>query len=86
MIYSGGIDLITLIMHKSEMNDMLWLELIIIYDKAGYSIVYLQGELEEGLKKFQTLVDENPQDFRPYLCQVSHIRTTCREINYVLSR
>ncbi|KAF5727674.1 protein SLOW GREEN 1 chloroplastic isoform X2 [Tripterygium wilfordii] len=27
------------------------------------------GELEEGLLKFQDLIDENPQDFRPYLCQ-----------------
>lgn len=25
----------------------------------------------EGLKRFQGLIDENPQDFRPYLCQVS---------------
>lgn len=29
----------------------------------------VKGELEEGLKKFQDLVDENPRDFRPYLCQ-----------------
>ncbi|XP_028112457.1 protein SLOW GREEN 1, chloroplastic isoform X2 [Camellia sinensis] len=29
----------------------------------------LHGELEEGLKIFQILVDENPRDFRPYLCQ-----------------
>ncbi|KAK2991870.1 hypothetical protein RJ640_013045 [Escallonia rubra] len=29
----------------------------------------VKGELEEGLKQFQTLVDENPRDFRPYLCQ-----------------
>ncbi|XP_021895544.1 protein SLOW GREEN 1, chloroplastic isoform X3 [Carica papaya] len=29
----------------------------------------LHGELEEGLKKFQDLVNENPRDFRPYLCQ-----------------
>lgn len=29
----------------------------------------VQGDLEEGLKKFQDLVDENPRDFRPYLCQ-----------------
>ncbi|KAF9626255.1 hypothetical protein IFM89_031647 [Coptis chinensis] len=28
-----------------------------------------KGDLEEGLKKFQDLVDENPCDFRPYLCQ-----------------
>lgn len=29
----------------------------------------VKGELEEGLKNFQILVDENPRDFRPYLCQ-----------------
>ncbi|KAK1311727.1 hypothetical protein QJS10_CPA07g00402 [Acorus calamus] len=29
----------------------------------------VKGELEEGLKHFQSLVDENPRDFRPYLCQ-----------------
>ncbi|PSS30263.1 Protein SLOW GREEN 1 like [Actinidia chinensis var. chinensis] len=29
----------------------------------------VQGELEEGLKNFQILIDENPRDFRPYLCQ-----------------
>ncbi|CAM8952075.1 unnamed protein product [Rhodiola kirilowii] len=29
----------------------------------------VKGELEEGLVKFQSLIDENPRDFRPYLCQ-----------------
>ncbi|XP_030975674.1 protein SLOW GREEN 1, chloroplastic [Quercus lobata] len=29
----------------------------------------VKGELDEGLKKFQDLVNENPRDFRPYLCQ-----------------
>lgn len=29
----------------------------------------VKGELEDGLKKFHALVDENPRDFRPYLCQ-----------------
>ncbi|KAK1591883.1 hypothetical protein Q3G72_015273 [Acer saccharum] len=29
----------------------------------------VKGELEEGLKKFQDLINENPRDFRPYLCQ-----------------
>ncbi|XVF15031.1 hypothetical protein REPUB_Repub09cG0114500 [Reevesia pubescens] len=29
----------------------------------------VKGELEEGLKKFQDLVNDNPRDFRPYLCQ-----------------
>ncbi|KAF7840043.1 protein SLOW GREEN 1, chloroplastic [Senna tora] len=28
-----------------------------------------KGDLEEGLRRFQELVDENPRDFRPYLCQ-----------------
>lgn len=28
-----------------------------------------KGELEEGLKKYQLLIEENPGDFRPYLCQ-----------------
>ncbi|KAK4264835.1 hypothetical protein QN277_025959 [Acacia crassicarpa] len=28
-----------------------------------------KGDLEEGLKLFQELVDEDPRDFRPYLCQ-----------------
>ncbi|XP_019430223.1 PREDICTED: protein SLOW GREEN 1, chloroplastic [Lupinus angustifolius] len=32
-------------------------------------MLVVQGALEEGLKKFQELVDENPRDFRPYLCQ-----------------
>lgn len=35
-----------------------------------YICFYVQGELEEGLTKFQALVSENPRDFRPYLCQV----------------
>ncbi|GAV89132.1 TPR_9 domain-containing protein [Cephalotus follicularis] len=29
----------------------------------------VKGELEEGLKEFEDLVNENPRDFRPYLCQ-----------------
>ncbi|KAI3940218.1 hypothetical protein MKW92_041788 [Papaver armeniacum] len=29
----------------------------------------VKGNLEEGLRKFQDLVDDNPRDFRPYLCQ-----------------
>ncbi|WOG82152.1 hypothetical protein DCAR_0101314 [Daucus carota subsp. sativus] len=29
----------------------------------------LHGELEEGLKVYKDLIDENPTDFRPYLCQ-----------------
>ncbi|WCJ29872.1 Tetratricopeptide repeat (TPR)-like superfamily protein [Euphorbia peplus] len=29
----------------------------------------VKGELEEGLKKYQDLINENPRDFRPYLCQ-----------------
>lgn len=29
----------------------------------------VKGELEEGLKDYQDLIDENPADFRPYLCQ-----------------
>ncbi|XP_059431706.1 protein SLOW GREEN 1, chloroplastic-like isoform X2 [Corylus avellana] len=29
----------------------------------------VKGELDEALKKFQDLVNENPRDFRPYLCQ-----------------
>ncbi|TKY73890.1 SLOW GREEN 1 protein [Spatholobus suberectus] len=31
----------------------------------------VQGNLEEGLKRFQELIDQNPRDFRPYICQVS---------------
>ncbi|KAF9609025.1 hypothetical protein IFM89_012465 [Coptis chinensis] len=31
---------------------------------------FIKGDLEEGLKKFQDLVDENPRDFWPYLCQI----------------
>lgn len=30
----------------------------------------MQGELDEALKQFQDLVNEDPRDFRPYLCQV----------------
>ncbi|RAL41995.1 hypothetical protein DM860_018228 [Cuscuta australis] len=29
----------------------------------------VNGELEEALEMFQNLVQENPKDFRPYLCQ-----------------
>ncbi|KAG9458771.1 hypothetical protein H6P81_003279 [Aristolochia fimbriata] len=29
----------------------------------------VKGDLEEGLKRYQDLVNENPRDFRPYLCQ-----------------
>ncbi|KAL5753844.1 hypothetical protein ACOSP7_022064 [Xanthoceras sorbifolium] len=29
----------------------------------------VKGQLEEGLKQFQNLINENPRDFRPYLCQ-----------------
>ncbi|XP_048437867.1 protein SLOW GREEN 1, chloroplastic isoform X2 [Pyrus x bretschneideri] len=29
----------------------------------------LHGELEEGLNKFQDLVNADPRDFRPYLCR-----------------
>ncbi|KAL3524702.1 hypothetical protein ACH5RR_013074 [Cinchona calisaya] len=29
----------------------------------------VKGELEEALEKFQVLINENPRDFRPYLCQ-----------------
>ncbi|XP_073128171.1 protein SLOW GREEN 1, chloroplastic isoform X2 [Henckelia pumila] len=30
----------------------------------------IKGDLEEALEKFQVLIDENPRDFRPYLCQL----------------
>ncbi|CAJ1974606.1 unnamed protein product [Sphenostylis stenocarpa] len=29
----------------------------------------VQGNLEEGLQRFQELIDQNPRDFRPYICQ-----------------
>ncbi|KAL2240982.1 protein SLOW GREEN 1, chloroplastic isoform X1 [Sesamum indicum] len=29
----------------------------------------IKGDFEEALEKFQALIDENPRDFRPYLCQ-----------------
>ncbi|KAL0282310.1 UNVERIFIED_CONTAM: protein SLOW GREEN 1, chloroplastic [Sesamum angustifolium] len=29
----------------------------------------IKGDFEEALQKFQALIDENPRDFRPYLCQ-----------------
>ncbi|KAI5672849.1 hypothetical protein M9H77_13213 [Catharanthus roseus] len=29
----------------------------------------VKGELEEALASFQALINENPRDFRPYLCQ-----------------
>ncbi|CAK8567824.1 unnamed protein product [Lathyrus sativus] len=32
-------------------------------------MLVVQGELEEGLKRCQDLIDQNPRDFRPYLCQ-----------------
>ncbi|KAK7282395.1 hypothetical protein RIF29_11120 [Crotalaria pallida] len=32
-------------------------------------MLVVQGALEEGLKSFQDLINENPRDFRPYLCQ-----------------
>lgn len=31
----------------------------------------MQGDLEEALKLFQDLANQNPRDFRPYLCQVN---------------
>nr|XP_007137586.1 hypothetical protein PHAVU_009G138700g [Phaseolus vulgaris]ESW09580.1 hypothetical protein PHAVU_009G138700g [Phaseolus vulgaris] len=31
----------------------------------------VQGNLEEGLKRLQELIDQDPRDFRPYICQVS---------------
>ncbi|CAL5204268.1 unnamed protein product [Lathyrus oleraceus] len=32
-------------------------------------MLVVQGELEEGLKRCQDLINQNPRDFRPYLCQ-----------------
>ncbi|CAJ2641650.1 chloroplast lumen common protein family [Trifolium pratense] len=32
-------------------------------------MLVVQGNLEEGLKRCQDLIDQNPRDFRPYLCQ-----------------
>ncbi|XP_057417093.1 protein SLOW GREEN 1, chloroplastic isoform X2 [Lotus japonicus] len=32
-------------------------------------MLVVQGNLEEGLKRFQDLIDENYRDFRPYFCQ-----------------
>ncbi|XP_027942711.1 protein SLOW GREEN 1, chloroplastic [Vigna unguiculata] len=29
----------------------------------------VQGNLEEGIKRLQELIDQNPRDFRPYICQ-----------------
>ena len=44
------------------------------FTNCYYIYIYtFQGDLEEGLKKFQDLVYENPRDFRPYLCQVMKI-------------
>lgn len=37
-------------------------------------VCVLQGELEEGLKVYKDLIDENPTDFRPYLCQASYLQ------------
>ncbi|XVE83256.1 hypothetical protein DITRI_Ditri16bG0073100 [Diplodiscus trichospermus] len=37
----------------------------------------VKGELEEGLKKFQGLINDNPRDFRPYLCQVRVFSFRC---------
>lgn len=34
---------------------------------------FVQGELEEAFANFQALINDNPQDFRPYLCQVSRM-------------
>uniref|UniRef100_A0A162B1C8 Uncharacterized protein n=1 Tax=Daucus carota subsp. sativus TaxID=79200 RepID=A0A162B1C8_DAUCS len=34
----------------------------------------VKGELEEGLKVYKDLIDENPTDFRPYLCQASYLQ------------
>ncbi|GMH06654.1 hypothetical protein Nepgr_008494 [Nepenthes gracilis] len=32
-------------------------------------LIVIKGDLDGGLKKFQDLVNDNPRDFRPYLCQ-----------------
>jgi hypothetical protein len=29
-----------------------------------------QGNLEEAMELYRTVVEEDPQDYRPYLCQV----------------
>ncbi|KAK9678701.1 hypothetical protein RND81_11G228000 [Saponaria officinalis] len=32
-------------------------------------MLLVKGELDEASKKYQELINENPRDFRPYLCQ-----------------
>ncbi|KAL5075285.1 hypothetical protein RYX36_014269 [Vicia faba] len=32
-------------------------------------MLVVQGDLEEGLKRCQDLINQDPRDFRPYLCQ-----------------
>lgn len=41
-----------------------------------------QGQFEEALKIFQQMVNDNPRDFRPYLCQVIFIH---EENEYLLT-
>lgn len=65
-----------------SMNVNLWSDNL----NSSHSLPYfLQGELEEGLKKLQDLVKENPRDFRPYLCQVKFFNNIpSAEICYLL--
>lgn len=45
--------------------------LLAINNLTSIALCALQGNLEEGLKRFQELIDQNPRDFRPYICQVN---------------
>ncbi|XP_050128731.1 protein SLOW GREEN 1, chloroplastic isoform X2 [Malus sylvestris] len=40
-----------------------------ILEDRPFLLRALHGELEEGLNKFHDLVNADPRDFRPYLCQ-----------------
>lgn len=75
---------LALVMHKknegSALFDMLYKALEVarhekrVTEERSIRILIaqmhvVQGNLEEGLKKFQDLVNDNPRDFRPYLCQ-----------------
>ncbi|XP_004502875.1 protein SLOW GREEN 1, chloroplastic [Cicer arietinum] len=75
---------LAMVMHKNNEGPAVFemlnkaLELAISEDKVTEErniriltaqMLVVQGDLEEGLKRFQDLIDQNPRDFRPYLCQ-----------------
>ncbi|KAL2907279.1 protein SLOW GREEN 1 chloroplastic [Bienertia sinuspersici] len=75
---------LAMVMHKNREGDAVFdmlnqaLELALrerrVTEERNIKILIAQmhlvkGNLDEALKKYRELIDENPRDFRPYLCQ-----------------